>query len=298
MFDEFLLKLNSNGGLVWAKNSGGQMKDDGEAIAVDGAGNIYVTGEYASDNISFGAYTVSNFHQASNSNDIFVAKYSSDGTAQWAKTVGGLNDDYVNEMFVDASDNVYIVGNYYSNPMVAGTKNCYNSDVSTRTPELYMVQLNSSGIVNFAARGTGLSDDNCTGVLVCQSTAFGCGYFKSSPMHFTHITTTNHGLYDFFFAKIGWVTSIDNNINQDNNLVVYPNPSNEGNFNIRYNNSTQEKLKIIVYDCLGNIMLNTTSFCKDNNNLQIKLENATPGIYLMEILNEEGQKSVARLIVN
>ena len=43
--DAFVVKLNPAGsGLVYATFLGGTVRDDGYAIAVDGAGNAYVTG--------------------------------------------------------------------------------------------------------------------------------------------------------------------------------------------------------------------------------------------------------------
>ena len=40
----FVLKLNSSGAYQWHTFYGGSSGDYGEAIAVDGSGNVYVTG--------------------------------------------------------------------------------------------------------------------------------------------------------------------------------------------------------------------------------------------------------------
>jgi hypothetical protein len=42
--DVFVMKLNSNGGFEWAATMGGSGLDRGQAVAVDGSGNVYVAG--------------------------------------------------------------------------------------------------------------------------------------------------------------------------------------------------------------------------------------------------------------
>jgi len=50
--DIFILKLNSLGNFVWAKNAGSTSTDAGKGITLDGSGNIYVPGHFASPVIS------------------------------------------------------------------------------------------------------------------------------------------------------------------------------------------------------------------------------------------------------
>jgi hypothetical protein len=42
--DAFVVKLNSSGGYVWAKQFGGSDFDFGRTVAVDSSGNTYVAG--------------------------------------------------------------------------------------------------------------------------------------------------------------------------------------------------------------------------------------------------------------
>lgn len=44
--DVFVSKVDSSGGLVWARGFGGGLSDIGLSLAVDGAGNVYVTGAF------------------------------------------------------------------------------------------------------------------------------------------------------------------------------------------------------------------------------------------------------------
>ena len=45
-YDIFVSKLDASGNFVWAKSMGGTGPDYGYAIAVDGSGNVYTTGDF------------------------------------------------------------------------------------------------------------------------------------------------------------------------------------------------------------------------------------------------------------
>jgi hypothetical protein len=72
--DIFVAKYDSAGTLAWAKQEGGANNDYGDGIAVDGTGNIYVTGDF-SGSATFGGTTLT----STSSSDVFVAKYISGG---------------------------------------------------------------------------------------------------------------------------------------------------------------------------------------------------------------------------
>lgn len=80
----------------------------GQAIVRDKAGNVYVTG-YFMNTVNFGpGYSLTS---AGNS-DVFIAKYTSTGSILWAKAIGGVSADIVQGIAVDASDNIYITGQF------------------------------------------------------------------------------------------------------------------------------------------------------------------------------------------
>src|SRR5262249_25516325 len=47
MADAFVVKLNGNGDLVWARRLGGPGNDQGAAVTVDGAGDVLTTGHFS-----------------------------------------------------------------------------------------------------------------------------------------------------------------------------------------------------------------------------------------------------------
>lgn len=90
--------------------AGGSSYDYGYASCVDDMGNTYVTGKFKSDPMDFG-----NGIQISprDGYNIFVAKYSSDGVAQWAVAEGGTVADEGDAITIDANGNVYVTGAFF-----------------------------------------------------------------------------------------------------------------------------------------------------------------------------------------
>lgn len=89
--------------------------DGGTGIAVDNAGNCYITGYFRYNDFdpsSATAYVVST--GTTLARDVFIAKYTSSGTYVWAENVGSISDDGEAgvDIEVDASSNIYITGNF------------------------------------------------------------------------------------------------------------------------------------------------------------------------------------------
>ncbi|MFN8397046.1 MAG: PKD domain-containing protein [Bacteroidia bacterium] len=103
-YDAYLLKLDSLGNRVWAITMGGSGNDFAYGVAIDGQGNVYLTGKAAA---GF-PFTGTTFQGAGD--DAFVAKVNSAGSVQWAIPYGGPGTDYGNSLGVDANGNVYVTG--------------------------------------------------------------------------------------------------------------------------------------------------------------------------------------------
>ncbi|HBI14409.1 MAG TPA: hypothetical protein DDY20_02645 [Desulfobulbaceae bacterium] len=114
--DIFILKLNSSGHFVWAKSIGGwgdvpEYESRKGSISVDTSSNVYITSKFVGTaDLDPGAGT---FYQTSAGGaDIFISKLDRVGNFVWAKAMGGIEDDEVKDIFVDASGNVYTTGTF------------------------------------------------------------------------------------------------------------------------------------------------------------------------------------------
>lgn len=114
--DAFVAKLTADGsGLIFATYLGGgddENRAGNAGIAVDGDGNILVTGYTASEDFPVQNALQSTF--GGGSSDAFVAKYASGGTLQYATFLGGDNLEYSHSIAVDSPGNSYVVGMTFS----------------------------------------------------------------------------------------------------------------------------------------------------------------------------------------
>ncbi len=114
--DLFLAKYDRDGNFIWAREAGGSFSEYAGALAVDAAGNCYVTGRYGSDPAIFGEGEPNETKLAglggNNGEDIFVAKYDTTGKLQWAKSAGGRTGNRGSGIAVDGAGNSYVVGRY------------------------------------------------------------------------------------------------------------------------------------------------------------------------------------------
>jgi uncharacterized protein (TIGR03437 family) len=118
----FATKLNAGGtGLVYSTYLGGTFTEEGHGIAVDSAGNAYITGEVSSSDFPTTAGTLQ--RQNKGAGDAFVTKLNSAGSAPVYSTfLGGGNREWARSIVVDGEGNAYVSGATFSRdfPVTAG----------------------------------------------------------------------------------------------------------------------------------------------------------------------------------
>ncbi|MEZ4902448.1 MAG: SBBP repeat-containing protein [Spirosomataceae bacterium] len=132
------------------RSMGGASFDVGYGIAVDGSGNIYLTGSYQ-DTATFGSTKVLT---SVGSYDVFIAQYSSSGLIQWVRSVGGASFDSGYSIAVDGSSNVYVTGSYQGTATFGST-----ILTSVGSEDVFVAQYNSSGSIQWVKSGGGTISD-------------------------------------------------------------------------------------------------------------------------------------------
>ena len=112
--DGYIVKYNTSGEVLWTTTLDGTGDDYSHAVAVDSDGNVYVAGRHQGMTLNSGdgsgiTKTLSYFQQ---SDDSFVAKYSTSGRVLWAATITGHERQNVYGVAPDSDGNIYVVGNY------------------------------------------------------------------------------------------------------------------------------------------------------------------------------------------
>lgn len=111
-YDIFVAKYNSLGDYQWAGGMGSANSDRGYGIVSDMDGNVYVTG-YFSDNVDFDFSAGTSMLNSYGDEDVFIAKYSSSGTYNWAAQAGGTMEEECNTICLGLNNAVYTAGYFY-----------------------------------------------------------------------------------------------------------------------------------------------------------------------------------------
>ncbi len=193
-YDAFTAKLNASGELQWNTFLGGTNADSGEAIAVDGSGNVYVGG------LSWVAWGTPVRGFQGGGADAFAAKLDAGGALQWHTFLGGTGYDYGKAIAVDGSGNVY-VGGYGNATWGAGEcTNCPIRPYQGGNNDVFAAKLNASGALQWntflggtdAEEGTAIAIDGSGNVYVGGTSWVSWG----SPVR------VHQGVNDAFAAKL------------------------------------------------------------------------------------------------
>jgi hypothetical protein len=113
--DTFLVKLDPQGGLLYATHIGGNGKDSAAlanddptgGVTVDREGNVFVVGSTTSTD--FPVLAAVQEQRAGGNNDAFVMKFDADFNLQWS-TYYGNDFDYAKRATADREGNLYVLG--------------------------------------------------------------------------------------------------------------------------------------------------------------------------------------------
>jgi subtilisin family serine protease len=114
--DAFVAKLSPDGQLLWSTYLGGSDSDQGQDIAIDGEGNIWITGISTSPGWISGGFDST----YNGGDDAFVVKLDSSGQILWSSYLGGSGDDDAYAIAVDANGDAWITGRTDSDGWVSG----------------------------------------------------------------------------------------------------------------------------------------------------------------------------------
>ena len=174
-YDAFIVKINTSASgmasLAWATRFGGWDLDYAYAVAVNPAGEAYVTGETTSNDFPSTAGSAQpGCGSDSNCNnrvrDMFVSRFNAAGNAlQYSTFAGGTNRDSGFGISIDPSGNAYVTGHTYSPnfPVTLGAfrTTCGNNGQCDNSDDAFALKLspNGSSFVYSTFLGGGSNDE-------------------------------------------------------------------------------------------------------------------------------------------
>ncbi|MGH7451285.1 MAG: SBBP repeat-containing protein, partial [bacterium] len=244
--DYATIKYNSVGTQLWVKryNGLGNNNDIANALAVDGSGNVYVTG---SSTVSNGFY------------DYVTVKYNNMGVQQWASRYNGSgnHNDEAKAIALDGTGNVYVTG---------------SSVGSNEFQDYVTVKYNSAGSQQWAIRYYGLANkndianaiavDGAGNVYVTGASAAVNGYYNYVTIKYlatsasSAFAETSFDDSEFNDSDGDTLTEIDKNTTLPTSYNLeqnFPNPFNPLT-TIRFATPTAGKVKLTVFNVRGELV--------------------------------------------
>ena len=214
--DIFVAKFGSDGAHQWSMQFGDWAIQWATSVAVDASGNVIIAGTFTST-VDFGGGTLT----SAGDQDIFVAKFGTDGAHLWSKRFGDEAIQRVGSVTVDASGNVIIAGSF---------KGAVDFDGGTLTSagdwDIYVATFGSDGAHQWSKRfGDGAIQYAKNAAVDASGNVIIAGDFEGA-VNFGGGTLTSAGELDGYVAKFGsdgahqWSKRFGDGASQNANFVA------------------------------------------------------------------------------
>ncbi len=154
--DAFVLKLDTAGNFLWARQMGGSAVDRGQSLALAGDGSVITTG-YFNGTAVFDAGSAFSLTSAGKS-DIFVSKLDATGKFLWARRMGSTDVDQGLALALAGDGSVLATGSFSGTVDFDPGDGTFNLTIAGGT-DLFISKLDSAGNFTGAWRIGGVSQD-------------------------------------------------------------------------------------------------------------------------------------------
>lgn len=296
-YESFVLKLDSNGTFVWAKNTDGTQASLGRSQSLgltnDSNDNIYFTGTF-NGSVNFNPSGTSSYLN-SNSGNIYVCKLNSNGNFDWAKAIGG---SYVSKIISD-HNGLYLTGWFQDTIDFDPDISSYNL-ISQGNQDIFIGKLDLNGAFIWADRIGGsnqtvsLSDVAFDLSLDNQSNLYLVGDFSDTVSFSVDSSTQliSNGQRDVLIHKIkqvNFVTSISE-FERKNNFRLFPNPAID-EFTIMIPQESIKNRILQIRNLLGEIVFETSIL---SENQLIDVSTLKSGLYLVNYSDSFNKLIISR----
>jgi gliding motility-associated-like protein len=202
--DIFLVKMDTAGTVYWTRTAGGPGVDRATDIAVDAAGNIFVTGQFS------GTFTAGSTALTSNgpSQDIFLTKWNAAGQALWARAAGSTgNADIGEQVAVDAAGDCWVAGQFSGTAFFGGLSvtSTFDPLLNALGEDVFIARYTASGDPVWVKNGAAIHQDQALGLAVDATGNSWLGGQFSDVITFdqAHVNTLNNAAFVVAFDPAG-----------------------------------------------------------------------------------------------
>jgi len=260
----FLTKFDSAGNQLWQCSSHEQATT-GISVKCHQANEIYVSGGFEVPRMSINSISIVNHDTLSASGDIFLAKFSEDGSLSWLKDIGGPGDDDVRDITVSKSEEIFLVGDIC--PADSSTCDIFIKEFDTSGNLMW-----SDNLVDSEANGDEhLSYDNIENLYIAAP------HYNPFTINGFSIPDTP-GMFLAQFNKFSTGTPIIKKTGKD--CILYPNPA----YNSINISCTYPINQITITNAIGQTLYSSKY---DVSSTSINIINYPPGLYFACINNSK-----------
>ena len=190
----YAARLDPTGKFVWAASAGGTGKDGGNAVALDSAGNAYITG-FTGSTATFGTHKL----VAGGSWRFFVARLSTTGKFSWVVSSGGPNMTIGTGIAVDSKGHVLVHGTFNTKATI-GTTVLHSGGAQ----DTFVAKADgATGKWQWAVAAGGPSPDSSAGIaLDAADNAYITGSFVYQMGFTKSLVFTSKGKGDVYLARL------------------------------------------------------------------------------------------------
>lgn len=198
----FVMKLNTDGELIWVRSMGGSGYNTGSGIALDRSGNLYVSGFYTGT-VDFDPEEGSTELTSVGLTDSFVIKLSDTGNLIWAKSIGGTYGSNIFDIVADENGSVFLTGGFTEMTDFDPGPGVYTIN-SMGGRDLFVSKLDADGGFVWAETAHGTLDDlGADIVLGPNGDLYFTGFFQNTLSFDSGIPSlTSAGDYDIVVGKV------------------------------------------------------------------------------------------------
>lgn len=286
--DTYLVKFDAAGNRIWATYYGGPVTENAYGVLTDASG-VYVAGTTGSSS-GFASNGFQNTY-GGGQGDAFLLKFDTAGNRLWATYYGGPANDYALSIAKDAAGNIFISGDSYSSSGIAagGFQNNLNG-----LENEFIAKFDSSGNRLCATYfGQSHDEDGHIAVDISGNVYLAGGTLSTTGMSFNGFQNTfGGGGTDSYLAKFG-SSCIETSVAEHRNslpLHVFPNPASD---QITIANIPGGHAALTMTDVLGQIIFSAETSGK---NLSVNTAAFAPGVYFIQLVNENGERETVKFI--
>jgi len=285
LLDVFWAKMNVSGNIIWVKKAGGTNTENVSCIRAFRDGSYYMSGWVQDTAWLDGQLLVGG------EGNIFLVSYDITNQLNWLKEGYNLNaNELARSITLDKYNNVYLAGqsNFVIQRLEDTGGRMESSEKACPFGDLVFLKYDTTGTMLWMEHTLGTNFNIANGISIDNlGNCFVTGYYTDSIWLGSFLQTALEGsdilLFRFHDQTFNLYNGINNNVLNDLNANVYPNPS-DGDFYVNiFSDKSRRSCSVKMYSMQGVKMSEWKIYLEEGMNVLQFNSDASPGMYMLSL---------------